>query len=137
MRYRRAWSRFYGALERVLIRARKACHVTVPMLARLIGCTPAHYQRMERGRHPFSDDQLDILAIELGLDADELRDLQALDRLCRLSGFPVDPDRAAHLIERLFHMTRPPHWDHSLTPDRLTSLYHESFSSLHPPGSYD
>ncbi|MCC8039378.1 MAG: helix-turn-helix domain-containing protein [Bacteroidales bacterium] len=122
-RYRRDWSRFYGAVEMALIQARKRLHITVPMLAKVIGCTPAHYQRMERGIHPFSQDQLRSIAQILRLRLCVIVDLQDIDILCRASNFNEDPQRARRLIERLYYMTRPVGWDCSAHKEPLASFY--------------
>ena len=92
-------SRLRGPLEAKLFALRRGNdskigrHVTEPMLARLLGCTVAHYQRMERGRHPFRDEHLHKLADYYGVDFDELKRLRAVEQLLFQAGFPDSDPR--------------------------------------------
>lgn len=92
-----AWSpprRARGPLESRLFNLRRGKgsrighHVTEPMLAKLLGCSVPHYQRMERGIHPFKDAQLHKLADYYGVDADELLHLRSVEQLLLHTGFP-------------------------------------------------
>ena len=95
----RKQKRLRGPLEAKLFALRRGYegkigrHVTEPMLARLLGCTVVHYQRMEKGKHPFKDEYLRKLADYYGADFEELKRLRDTEQLLLRAGFPKNDPR--------------------------------------------